>query len=703
MPKRKTILIADDVELNRAILCELFQEKYNILEAENGARALALIEQHLEELSVILLDVVMPVMDGFEVLRNLRSRCWIERVPVILITAENNESTALEGYTIGVSDIINKPFNPEIVNRRVENIIELHEHKRYLEERLQEQYEKLEQQAQKLKQTHAFVIDTLSTVVEFRNCESGSHIRRIQKITRTLLEMLSSRYEEYRFSEDSISMITDAAALHDIGKIAIPDSVLLKPGRLTPEEYEIMKTHTTRGCEILESLNYAQDEEYFHYCYEICRHHHERWDGNGYPDHLRGNQISIWAQVVSLADVYEALTSERVYKPPYTHQQAVSMIMNGECGAFNPQLLKCFTTVADSLREDTGALTLLKPPVPHLVVLPKTPSPRAEASLSERTLWLLELEREKYRVLSELSGEVTFDYDAKSDVLQFSEKYVQVIGDNFQIPNARQALENTKLIPFKDKQHMLYCIDQMTPADNRCKLDIRIQTKKGELEWFELLVNSLWKGEQHPECVSLIGKLTNIHAAKLETERLRKRAESDPLTGLCNRSSVEALITSSLTVPDQTAAFFFLDIDDFKAINDDFGHQYGDQVLQWVSGALRNVFRENDVVGRIGGDEFVAYLCGTGRREILMKKAEEICGLFRDVSSRADCKRAISGSLGIALAPEDGGSYAALLSAADQALYSAKKSGKDRYAFFHQNMADTQFLSFLSDVEENPD
>ncbi len=349
MPKRKTMLIVDDVELNRAILRELFHSKYNIIEAENGREALALTQQYGDKLAVILLDVVMPVMDGVEVLHTLCETGLIEKVPVILITADNNERVTLESYTMGVSDIINKPFNPAIVSRRVENIVELYDHKQHLEIKLQEQYEKLEQQAEKLKEANAFVIDTLSTVVEFRSCESGSHIKRIRELTEILLKALSRQYEEYRFSDAQLSMITDASALHDIGKIAIPDAVLMKPGKLTREEFEIMKTHTLRGCEILDSLNYTQDEEFFNYCYEICRHHHERWDGNGYPDHLKGNQISIWAQVVSLADVYEALTSVRVYKPAYTHNEAVNMIRTGECGAFNPQLLSSFLGVADHL------------------------------------------------------------------------------------------------------------------------------------------------------------------------------------------------------------------------------------------------------------------------------------------------------------------------------------------------------------------
>lgn len=347
--EQRMILVVDDIELNRAVLCELFRGRYRIAEAQNGQEALELIRKHQMEIAVVLLDIVMPVMSGLAVLQEMAHLDLIDKIPVILITAENNDDTALQGYNMGVADIINKPFCPEIVCRRVENIMELYHHKHNLEALVKEQFNTLNQQSERLRRTNAFVVDTLCTVVEFRNGESGAHIKRIRIFTKILLEVLSNQYKQYRFSPETIDAISSASAMHDIGKIAIPDFVLLKPGKLTSEEREIMQTHTTRGCEILRSLNYTQDEEYYQYCYDICRHHHERWDGKGYPDGLKGDQISIWAQVVSLADVYDALISERVYKPSYSHEKAVEMILNGECGAFNPELLHCFVEAADSL------------------------------------------------------------------------------------------------------------------------------------------------------------------------------------------------------------------------------------------------------------------------------------------------------------------------------------------------------------------
>ena len=352
MDGKKKLLIVDDIMLNRAILNELFYEQFEVLEAENGKEALDLIEQYGEEIAVVLLDLVMPVMNGFEVLEVMNKSGIIKMVPVIMITGETDDDKMLTGYGLGVSDLVAKPFNSDIVQRRVSNVIDLYAHKNHLEQKLEEQKEILAKQEHRLKQSNLFLIDALSTTVEFRNFESGAHVKRIRDLTRILLETLSY---EYSLSPQEIEAISNASSLHDIGKVAIPDSILLKPGKLTNEEFDIMKTHSLRGCEILEKLNYIPDKEYYNYCYEICRHHHERWDGRGYPDGLKGDDISIWAQATSMADVYDALTSDRVYKKAYSHKEAVDMILNGECGTFNPKMLDSLLKVQDTLYESIHA------------------------------------------------------------------------------------------------------------------------------------------------------------------------------------------------------------------------------------------------------------------------------------------------------------------------------------------------------------
>ncbi|HHY53472.1 MAG TPA: response regulator [Clostridiales bacterium] len=346
--QQKKLLVVDDIPINRLILADLFQEEYEVLEAENGQQALELILQHREQIAIVLLDIVMPVMDGFQVLERMAKLDLIQTIPVIMITGESDDEKTLMGYALGVSDIISKPFNPKIVSRRVNNVVKLYSHRQELERELQKQKEMLEQQARRIHQSSQFVIDALSTTVEFRNMESGEHILRVRTLTRIFLEEMR---EFYSLTDEQIKTIANVSAMHDIGKIVISDAILLKPGPLTEEEFEIMKTHTIRGCEILDTLNYTQDEESYRYSYDICRHHHERWDGRGYPDGLKGDEISIWAQATSLADVYDALTSERVYKQAYSHEETIRMILNGECGAFNPRLLDMLVRVEGTLQE----------------------------------------------------------------------------------------------------------------------------------------------------------------------------------------------------------------------------------------------------------------------------------------------------------------------------------------------------------------
>lgn len=339
---KQQILIVDDEEVNRAILKGLFQSNYDIIEASNGLEATVQIENN-QNIVLILLDVVMPVMDGFGVLDYLKKHDFLEKIPVILITGETVLNSEEQAYTYGVADVIHKPFYPHIVKRRAKNIIELYQDKHHMEERIKEQEQAIMDKERKIRESNEFMIDALSSVVEFRSLETGEHIRRIKYFTRILLKYLMKYFPKYGLTQAQVDEISRAAALHDIGKIGIPDSILLKPGRLTPEEFEIMKTHTTIGCEVLEKFRKNQTGEFYQYCYEICRYHHERWDGNGYPDHLAGEEIPISAHIVAVADVYDALVSPRVYKSIYANNMAYDMIMNGECGQFSPDVLECFS------------------------------------------------------------------------------------------------------------------------------------------------------------------------------------------------------------------------------------------------------------------------------------------------------------------------------------------------------------------------
>lgn len=335
------ILIVDDEEVNRTILEVMFRSSFHIVEATNGQEAIDRLEED-PGFVLVLLDIVMPVKDGFDVLEYMKQKGLIEQVPVILITSETIRDSEDRAYAYGIADVIHKPFYPDIVKRRAQNIIDLYQHQANMERKLREQEEAILAKEKKIQENNEFLISALSSVVEFRSSETGEHIRRIKYFTRILLKYLAKYFPKYGITEAQISEIARASALHDIGKIGIPDSILLKPGKLTDEEFETMKTHTTIGCDMLKKFKKEEDNEFYRYCYDICRYHHERWDGNGYPDHLAGDEIPIWAQVVSIVDVYDALISERVYKAAFPHTVAYEMIQNGECGQFSPDILECF-------------------------------------------------------------------------------------------------------------------------------------------------------------------------------------------------------------------------------------------------------------------------------------------------------------------------------------------------------------------------
>ncbi len=346
----RSILVVDDNEINRGILGEIFKDKYNISEAENGVEAIKILEEKGADLAAVLLDIVMPEMDGYAVLEKMTEMDNLnETIPVLMITADTSTEAERTSYQKGAADVIHKPFDPVIVDRRVSRTIELYDHKNNLEIQvddqtrvLKKQFLYLKKQEEKLKNSNEKVIDTIATIVEFRSLESKYHLKRIKGFVRIMALTAMNNFPDLGLTPHMVDVITQASAMHDIGKISVPDSILLKPGRLSNEEFEMMKSHTTRGSEIIELLKDVQDKEYYDMCLDICRHHHERYDGGGYPDHLKGEQNSIGAQLTALADVYDALISDRVYKSAFPLDKAYDMIKNGECGVFSEKLLACF-------------------------------------------------------------------------------------------------------------------------------------------------------------------------------------------------------------------------------------------------------------------------------------------------------------------------------------------------------------------------
>ena len=279
--KKQKILIVDDSEMNRDILAVMLGSDYEILEAENGLEAIEILQQGMTDIDLILLDIMMPEMDGFDVLGFMKRSHMTEVIPVIMISSESSSSYIEKAYEMGAADYISRPFNALIVGRRVINTLMLYAKQKRLVQMVADQvYER--------EKNNDMMVNILSHIVEFRNGESGQHVRHIHMMTEILLQHLQKRITKYQITQEDIVRIATASALHDIGKISIPDTILNKPGKLTKEEYEIVKTHSMAGAQMLDALPEYKDTPFVKTAYEICRWHHERYDGKGYPDGLNG-------------------------------------------------------------------------------------------------------------------------------------------------------------------------------------------------------------------------------------------------------------------------------------------------------------------------------------------------------------------------------------------------------------------------------
>lgn len=341
---KDTLLIVDDFEINRTLLTEIFSDSYNIIEASDGLEALNIINQN-DNISAVLLDMVMPKMDGLSVLKELNNSGRINDTPVFIITATNEKKLLMDAYDLGAADVVTKPIISQFLKRRVFNIVELYKQRKNLQN-------EIESKVKQINFKNRRMVEHLANMVEYRSQESGEHVKRVSKITKFVLTEVCKLYPEIRLTQKQISQISFATVLHDVGKIKISDTILNKPGRLTPEEFDIVKTHTLEGCKLLASMHDTMDKQVYQFAYDICRHHHERFDGRGYPDGLLGNEIPIWSQVAGLADVYDALTSPRCYKKEFDHETSVKMILNGECGVFNPKLLRVFESIQQKILLD---------------------------------------------------------------------------------------------------------------------------------------------------------------------------------------------------------------------------------------------------------------------------------------------------------------------------------------------------------------
>ena len=738
MNVKQKILIAGDSEINRALLMEILGDGYEYLEAENGVRAVELLREHTD-IALVLLDIMMPQMDGFDVLKVMRCYSWLDEIPVIMISAAKDTANIERAYDLGVADYMRRPFERVMVLRQVQNVLMLYAKQKRLTRLVTDQvYEK--------EHNSVLMISILSHVVEFRNSESGLHVLHIRTLTDLLLHQLVNKTNRYQLDESDIARISTASALHDIGKIVIPEEILNKPGRLTAEEFAIIKNHTVAGAQMLQDLgqSIARDEPLLQVAHAICRWHHERWDGNGYPDRLKGDEIPIAAQVVALADVYDALTSERCYKHAYDHDTALRMILNGECGAFNPLLLDCLQKSSEQLRTeltrsewDRGfrqETHRLSEEILHREALPR----------ENHSQLLLEQEKERTDFYAAQCGGIRFDYDLLAGSVTVYDYHAEPLQQKTVTDFAQG--RGLGFLNEQDQRKLSKAISRATPEAPDVVLPVMVQ-RDGKPHLHRMALHTIWSGAGVRRCVNVLGQLTDEqhrveHQAELLTatdpeedparflrrlqgifdvvrlvdpehrkvlaldsdgiltekpgnchmvwnkdtrcencisakayarktilnkiefkgeeayfviskyikvggrgcmlelvtrltdgrwldmgghrllldrcDGMERSAFVDPLTGAYTRRYFDKFLAGG----EMHGGVAMIDVNQFKSVNDSFGHLVGDEALQAVAAAMQTCLRQTDILIRYGGDEFLLLMpqnCPDGVESVIRR------------------------------------------------------------------------------------
>lgn len=512
---KQKILIADDSEMNRELLAAILEEEYDIIQANDGVQAVDCLQRHAEEISLLLLDIVMPHMDGFEVLSYMNKEHWIDSIPVVIISSENSPIYIKRGYDLGATDFIEKPFDANMVLRRSANAILLGAKQRRMTSIVSNQIYEREKSSK-------LMINILSHIVEFRNGESGLHVLHIQTITEMLLrQLVQKENNRYALSKEQIRMITTASALHDIGKISIPDEILNKPGRLTAEEFAVIKGHSMAGANMLSELPLDQKEEpLVKTAYEICRWHHERYDGGGYPDGLKGEEIPVSAQVVALADVYDALTSERCYKDAYSHEKAIEMILAGQCGAFNPLMLECLLDISSSLKKKMGYKSKERYEQTDLSDIASR-FHDFEMDSSEKIVQQLEFERMRYNFLAEGSRNIVFTYTVSPPLLTFNQAGCKRSGITEPSFSPLQSGVLKDLVEEQSLKRLIRKITQATRETPDVTSNLFLTDGKNPCH-YRCKCRVIWTDGAEKGYTGVVGKLTDITDDYMVMENVRE-------------------------------------------------------------------------------------------------------------------------------------------------------------------------------------
>lgn len=670
--QKPNILIVDNSSDKNNSLCDILTFKYNILLEKNCDKAFDTIRSMQDKLSLILLDVSQSVSDGFHLLNLVNKYRLVDKIPIIMISADSSEDVVEQAFALGVMDFFIRPFVPHIILQRISNTLMVFNKQNDLMDLIADQvYEKQKQQD--------LMINVLSHIVEVKNGESGIHVLHINTVTRILLATLVKKTDKYNLTARDIELISSASSLHDIGKMYIPESVLNKPSQLNEEEYAIMKLHTEYGAGVLKDMYAYHDEPLLNYAYEICRWHHERYDGRGYPDGLKGEEIPISAQVVSVADVYDALTSERVYKDAYSSEKAVKMILNKECGDFNPLLLECLVESIDTIKKEIDFKSISEQKNKETRRVIDELKHYTDKSVSTRTVLALNHEHKKNSFFTSISDGIQFEYFIDAAELIITEKKDDEICDRI----IHDPIHNKRIMASWDREifnKFVKILREVTPEDPIVSFKCLYGEKTKR--WFRFDCCCLFSSEGVPICTSIIGRAKDIHAEHEKLIRLEEQSNRDSLTGFYNEQYAQYCIKRRIkddSVRNYTMTLF--DIDNFKGVNERYGHHVGNEFLSTLAGELSRQVGKDDILSRIGGNEFMLFV------ENVENVKDYIKNIFDSVDYLLE-KWSVSLSIGISKSDKPFGEYDNLFWQAEQALYRCKRDPKQKYIFYNDNSND---------------
>ena len=725
----KKLLLADTIEMNKSIIHEIFSSEFEILQCSGSEMAFQLLMQYRSSISIILINESIAKNFSKDIVKTLANLKVFDNIPIILILNKSSARMKQMNIDLHFSDVVSSPVNPFVIQKRVANLVELYSHKNELEDLVQRQTAKilsqnkaLKLQQKKINTINNDMLDTLSTVIEYRDVESGRHIHRIKKFTEVMLRHLAVKYPKYKMTEEKINLIASASSLHDIGKIAIPDSILLSPRRLTYDEFRIMKEHTVKGCDLLNQLDSVERNEYFTYCYDICRYHHEKYDGMGYPDGLKGDEIPIWAQVVAVADCYDALTSDRPYKTAFSHDQAVEMIRTGACGAFSDEMMDCFSAslsefkkLAQEYADVNHADSSVSKGNENRIneqdegesrdIYRKMDRDDLIRTIENQKKEMLETRKKDSEILNRVSDYV-FEFDLVKDIcVENKGSFRTLLG--YSPKNYSEAI-------------MLFCEIIADEYKNKFRRVFRLEHLENELkkgnERIVLECPMKLGGDIYvavrctvvPVCendkiVRIYTSIQTLNYSTVTANLGEIMTDKDPITGLWNfnglRNEIEDFLNN--TGKSGSHTMMLIDIDGFRSINRRSGYRFGNEILKDIGDILRQNFSDNNIIGRVEDDNFIVFIKDCPEKEETVILVDQIFRkLHKSYTFNDTTYPEISSCIGVTSYPRYGKNFDELFANATKAVDIAKINGKNMYLFYNEHMMESWELSTLNTERE---